>query len=266
VSDNSKKAILHVHGSCGNFYENMFLDNMARDYCNAGVTFLSMNTRGHDYIADLKIGKDDEYTWMTAGGYYDIFDDSLLDIQAGMDFLTNLGYTEIILQGHSLGAVKVCYAALEGLCRQIILMAPPDVIAIQKAHLGNRFDKVLLLALERKSSGKGMSLMPKNVYEHRISANSYISLFNYGSMASVFQYSEESDLGSIYVSNDNIKCIALIGNNDEYLVVPIEKVDKWFRKCFTNIEIEIIPDCGHSFQGCEQILVDRILGWIEQNH
>ena len=52
TANNSTATVIHIHGSCGNFYENAFIATMARLYTARGVNFLSFNNRGHDCIAE----------------------------------------------------------------------------------------------------------------------------------------------------------------------------------------------------------------------
>ncbi len=47
-----RTAFLHCHGFAGNFYANRFVDEIARVVTNRGHTFLSVNTRGHDSVAE----------------------------------------------------------------------------------------------------------------------------------------------------------------------------------------------------------------------
>jgi hypothetical protein len=48
-----RTGVLHVHGWDGNFYENRFIYEAARVCTACGLSFLSLNNRGHDYIADI---------------------------------------------------------------------------------------------------------------------------------------------------------------------------------------------------------------------
>ncbi len=41
-----KKALLHIHGFEGNFYENKFVQVLADKLDSENITFLSVNTRG----------------------------------------------------------------------------------------------------------------------------------------------------------------------------------------------------------------------------
>lgn len=52
----TKAAVLHLSGRAGNFYANGFLNAMARIYTDNGLALLSVNTRGHDHIADFRVG------------------------------------------------------------------------------------------------------------------------------------------------------------------------------------------------------------------
>ena len=126
------KAIFHIHGMAGNFYENKFLDNMAETYTANGYAFLSINTRGSGSFSDFPIeGTKEEYKRI--GNAYEIFEESIYDIKAGIDFLQKEGYTEIILQGHSLGSVKVAYYVAETQDKRIsklILISPSDMVGL----------------------------------------------------------------------------------------------------------------------------------------
>lgn len=37
--EKSNNIVIHVHGLCGNFYENRFLDVLAKTYTNKGYSF-----------------------------------------------------------------------------------------------------------------------------------------------------------------------------------------------------------------------------------
>ena len=66
--------ILHVHGMAGNFYENRFVDAMTKVYTEKGYSFLSINTRGHDFIADFSVAGDKE-EYKRIGNFREVFED-----------------------------------------------------------------------------------------------------------------------------------------------------------------------------------------------
>src|SRR5258708_4101905 len=96
------KIILHVHGMAGNFYENKFLDVMAKTFTDNGWALLVPNTRGHDFISDFPVaGEKEEYKRI--GNFREKFEECVLDIKAWLDFASTENYRDVVLQGHSLG-------------------------------------------------------------------------------------------------------------------------------------------------------------------
>ncbi len=82
-NEKSNKIVIHVHGLCGNFYENRFLDTLAQTYTNKGISFLIFNNRGTNYISELFKGNDFE----VIGGCYEKFTDSILDIEGAINYV-----------------------------------------------------------------------------------------------------------------------------------------------------------------------------------
>src|ERR1039457_7651208 len=74
--------VIHVHGSFGNFYANNFVPLMARTYAQAGINFLSINTSGHDGIAEGDRKGELEYV----GGGRSSFNECVPDIHAAVTF------------------------------------------------------------------------------------------------------------------------------------------------------------------------------------
>jgi pimeloyl-ACP methyl ester carboxylesterase len=94
-------AALCLHGAHSNFYAPLFFDSCGESMLPAGVAILRVNTRGHDDVFMQGPRR--------LGGGFEIVDDCKLDIAAWLDFLESRGYTNILLWGHSLGAVKTAY-------------------------------------------------------------------------------------------------------------------------------------------------------------
>ena len=105
----SDTALLHVHGTAGDFYTHKFIEQEGLALAKENISFLSVNTRGHDVYADIRKHIGNKIEWASYGGGFEKFEDCVLDIQAWVDFLKKQGVKKIILQGHSLGAQKVLY-------------------------------------------------------------------------------------------------------------------------------------------------------------
>lgn len=49
----TNKIIVHVHGSAGNFYENVFIDNFSKVYTDNGYALLTFINRGAEYQREM---------------------------------------------------------------------------------------------------------------------------------------------------------------------------------------------------------------------
>ncbi|MCK4511125.1 alpha/beta hydrolase, partial [bacterium] len=126
----ARRAILHMHGLAGNFYENRFIDSICDAVVGKGLAFLAFNNRGHDYRSDNLRGEGDQTSYSPGGTAWDIYDDCIHDIAGSADFLASRGQSEIYFEGHSLGACKIVYYLSE--CHDkravgTVLISPPDM-------------------------------------------------------------------------------------------------------------------------------------------
>ena len=111
--EKSNKIVIHVHGLCGNFYENRFIDILAKNYTSKKISLLTFNNRGTNYISEFLKG--DEFEII--GGCNEKFIDCLLDIEGAIKYVKGKGYNDIILEGHSYGSVS--YTHLDVYKRQL---------------------------------------------------------------------------------------------------------------------------------------------------
>ena len=50
--------VIEVHGLCGSFYENRFIDILAKTYTKKGISLLTFNNRGTNFVAELLQGNE----------------------------------------------------------------------------------------------------------------------------------------------------------------------------------------------------------------
>jgi pimeloyl-ACP methyl ester carboxylesterase len=95
----SDLALLLVHGVAMNFYLPP-LPTFGQALAERGYPCFVINTRGHDWI--VRAGN------LTAfgGAAYETFEESLIDFDGALSYLSSRGYRRFILVGHSLGCVK----------------------------------------------------------------------------------------------------------------------------------------------------------------
>ena len=93
----SDKAVIHVHGMSGNGYENYFLDNLREMYNSNGFAFFSIDTRGSGIYNSFFLGGD-QSKWgegtKPGGSCFEIFEESVNDIQGAIDYLKTLPSNE----------------------------------------------------------------------------------------------------------------------------------------------------------------------------
>jgi esterase/lipase len=261
------KAYLHIHGMSGNFYENRFLDVMAEELTKNGYAFMSINTRGHDVIADFPIsGPKEEYKRI--GDAYEIFEECLLDIKPAIDYLQQNGYTEIILCGHSLGAVKVAYyiaKTQDPRIKKLILMSPPDMIGLAEAE---SYHKDLLQQAQKMiSEGRGEELLPIEIWDdYRLSAKTYVNLNTRDYPVDVFNTYDKNKPSIL--SEIRIPTFAFLGEKDDAAILPQREALETIKAKMINapiFDIDIIEGAPHSYFGREEIMAKKIIEWLKKS-
>src|SRR5512135_1912213 len=94
----SDTAIIHTHGTAGDFYTHKFIETEEKELSEQRISFLSANNRGHDVFADIRKYNGKDVGWVQIGGAYEKFEESVIDIEAWTSFLKKQGVKKIILQ------------------------------------------------------------------------------------------------------------------------------------------------------------------------
>lgn len=259
----AKAAVLHIPGRAGNFYANGFLDAMARVYSDNGLALLSVNTRGHDHIADFRVGNTQEIKRI--GQAFEIFEECVLDIGVWADFLKAKGYEKIILQGHSQGAAKIVYFASQNPWPEIaaiVLMSPADAPGLLRKYAPEKFAQDLAQAKEMIAEGQGEELLPNKIRNwYYISAKTYANEMG----------SKESDIFPIFDNGDfeklesiKIPAMAFYGENEDTLVYSAQKDLEIVASHLKNPKSKtlIIAAADHTYFGKENEAAKLIANWI----
>src|SRR3989344_1853900 len=251
--NNNGKALLHIHGMGGNFYENIFLDSMAEKLTENSYALCCVNTRGHDIIADFPIaGAEEKYKRI--GNAYEKFEDCILDIKSAIDYLKNIGYNEIILCGHSLGAVKVAYyiaQTQDPRIRKLILMSPPDMVGLTEKE--NSHKNLLNQAQKMIEEGHGDNLLPTKIWDwYYLSANTYVNLNTRDNPVDIFNTYDKTKPSLL--SEIRIPTFAFLGEKDDAAIFPQQEALEIIKSKATNaprFEIDVIKNASHSYFGQE---------------
>ncbi len=120
-------AMLLIHGSRGNFCDPA-TKRMAEDLSARGIACLALNTNAHDTVWYNPAGQDYK------GNAFEILENTMLDLRAGIDHLEKRGYRSIGLLGHSMGAVRVSYYAAAEDDPRVAVVVPVSPVRLSCSH------------------------------------------------------------------------------------------------------------------------------------
>lgn len=256
------KALIHIHGWVGNFYENKFLDYIAKDITSKGFAFLTFNNRGAGIINDFIRRKKSKVDYVRIGGSLEEFKDCIFDIEAAINSLSDKGYEKIILEGHSLGCQKATfykYNTKDKRVSGLILIAPVDDVDFSNNVLKTRYEESLNIARKMVKNGKGNNPVPKwMAFYPLLSAEMFLSIKD-----------SESDSGKLFyyagklteIKNINCPVLAIFGSKDDYQPNPAEKLELLKEKV-KDCDVKLIQGAGHGFVNYEEQLSKAIANWL----
>lgn len=146
-------AIIWVHGWGTNFYFQSYV-GIGRELAARGFPTIAVNTRMHD------IGNVEKYTLLgkrvRGGGYWGVTSEAARDIAAWIDYAQQLGYSRVILVGHSAGWSSVARYQADSQDRRVagLVFASPCV-----GCLGQPDPQVLAQAKKLVDEGAGDELI-----------------------------------------------------------------------------------------------------------
>ena len=267
---NKDTIVIHIHGSNGNFYENYFLDYMAKQYNSCSIVFLPVSTRGRDYYSDFIIKKSDgSHETIKIGGIREKFSDCTKDIMGWYKYIKSLKYRKIILQGHSLGAMKVVYFAsdiheckLDG----IILLSPPDLFGLMNALKSGRMSNDLKYANKYRELHPS-KLMPEDAYFDPITVEAYYDLISNKDLTGMFAFYDKTNLENPRIKNVTTNVLGTFGTIDEAVVDEINECERLLKLSLVNskmVETKIFKGANHYYKGQEDKMAKYLSTWVSK--
>ncbi len=263
VEPRSDTVIVHVHGKCGNFYQNDFIKSMIQSYGDAGVGFLAFNHRGHDCIAEGYRGDRVEYI----GGSVETFEDCILDIDAAVAFAGRYA-TRVVIQGHSNGSEKALFYGQRraSVPTGLVLISPSDSYAMQCQYRPEESPSSQANRLALIPEGTELQLLPLEEYgimtgnKHYpipITKKALLGLLT-GSALRVLNLSEPW-AGGAASSAPTLICL---GGRDPYLTVaPDEMARQVAVRLSPRTSLYFDSRADHHFHGLESQLLEAIVRW-----
>lgn len=262
----SKTAILFIHGLTSAFYHQLPLQTVLIEACRKkGYGYASFNNRGHDFLAstykvDLTHPKGKRH--VTIGAGVEHFSSCISDIDAGVTFLNQRGYTSVILIGHSTGANKVCYyiGTQDDKRVQGVVLAAPVSDRLYPALHYLPLKRLFLTILVYLGFGDRIFT---NINYFPITPRRALSLIAPHSDEDVFDYGEKNPRMHYYAMI-RLPLLVLWGAHDEYADRPVSSIQKVFDAYThsTNYTSVILSETTHGFDGKEKECVRVICNWI----
>ncbi len=264
------KAILWIHGLTSTFYNNVKLFELMADACDKdGIGFAAFNNRGHDIVSGMKRVDPKEpkgYSRVNGGAGYERFEDCVYDIDAGISFLVNQGYGEVILAGQSTGANKVCYYAGTKKDHRVagVILLSPVSDRLDPTLDKEKLEKQLVVMKKKVTDGQGDELVT-DIHIFPATPRRFISTFLPHSSEDVFDYGDAHPRLACF-SAITKPLLIVLGSNDEYLDRPVENAIDVFARHTRSLQYKsaIIPDALHSYYGKEKEVVSTILRWVRE--
>lgn len=265
----SNTAILWVHGLTSAFYHNLTIyQKLIETGEKTGLGFAAFNNRGHDMVTGIKTVDAQSATGFghaDGGAGREVFEECILDIDAGITFLGQQGYQKVILLGHSTGAIKCSYYA--GTTRDsrlggIVLAGPmSDRLGEQKHNpkLATSVQKMVRMI----QKGKGDVLMNDLMFLP-VTPKRYVSLFKRGSNEDHLDYGDKMPLMRYY-SDIKLPLLVILSELDDYLDRPVTEVQAVFDRYTTSPRYAsvVIPGAPHSYEGKEHEFVQTVVAWVK---
>ncbi len=218
-AENPKGIIIHIHGMAGSIVINSFYQSMHDEYTKNGWSFLVGELRGTGTVTQFTSASGVR----TIGNAYEIFEECVFDIDSWINFARDLGYSNICLQGHSLGTSKIAYYLDQTHSKDIekvILLSPSDMHGLVHDSTSIKEHEILLAEAERLIPSSPRELLSQPLWEDvLLSAQSYLTFFGQNSKDNIFHYKQNNNwevLNSI-----KIPVLAITGTQDDGIVPVI---------------------------------------------
>lgn len=259
----SKSILINIHGTGSGFYIEEFEEIFAENLPKLGLSTLFTNNRGN-FVMEM---------WQKTGAALEKFEDCLIDIDTWIEKAVSLGYSEIILQGHSLGTEKVVYYMEKGKykdkIKSVILLGFSDSFGTNRDYLKTIKKDPLIEAKQLITEGKPEQFITNPWKSHNgylpKGAESYLNFFSENSeLSKALPLRNGKNLN--YYKNIKVPILGVIGDQHEFTIIPIREAIELLKKENKNADIYQIENCSHSFEGKTKELIQIVIKFLKRNY
>ncbi len=260
-SENKNICVIMIHGMCATIVDNYFATVWGEILSKNNIGFIYEHNRGHSIENDI-VMKDG--TFKRCGCMYEIFEESIYDIDLAIKTAKEFGYKKIILLGHSYGCNKVIYykykknTDISG----IILASAPDMIGSHKLVQKDYID-LLNEAKKNIDNGESTKLLHKKIEDYMyMSSETYYNWYNENSNLDNLPIIENNGNWEQF-ENIDIPILTFSGLLEEDYYRHLDLLKKKAIKC-NDFEYKYIDNTGHTYINKEEEIGNIILDWINK--
>ena len=256
-------AIVHVHGSLGNFYQQPFIRVFANRLAPHGIAVLSFNLTGHDGVSEgYTLDREMRYV----GGSLSKFETCLDDLDALLRFAGSI-CPQVVLQGHSLGCDRVLFYTQRRAARvPLILLSPCDSHHLQEMWLeGGPISEQVARLLSGSDADDQVDLVPGSeygvtgpdgwTYSIPISRAALLSIID-GPPFQILRVDSSAQAVS------NAPAFVYMGTEDPIRGAPLDEMTAHVRRLVPFARVFTVEHGGHSFEGYEETVANAISAWV----
>ncbi len=261
--------VVFTHGMYDNLIENVFANVLGEELSKKGYGFIFGHNRGHGVINNIIVRNSvtDKAETKIIGSVFEKFGESIYDVDLWVEEAVKLGYSKIILAGHSFGCLKnLFYLSKKGCSRidGLIFLSAPDTVGL--INRSEEYSRIFAEAEKSIANGRTKKILSKKLLGvFPISARTYYN-FRKGSSADIFPLVENPEDFGIF-KKINKPMLMILADKDSIIVNTPEKdleiLEKKASKCrdFTG---KIIEDSTHRYIKKETELSSVVLNWLNE--
>lgn len=255
-------AIVHVHGSLGNFYQQPFIRVFANRLARHGVAVLSFNLTGHDGVSE---GYTPDREMRYIGGSLSRFETCLDDLDVLLRFAGSI-CPQVVLQGHSLGCDRVLFYAQQRPAHvPLILLSPCDSYRLQEIWLdGERISEQAARLISAPNDDGQVILMSASeygvngpdgwTYSIPISRDALLSIIT-GPPFQILRVDSSAQ------SVSDAPTFVYMGTADTIRGASLKEMTTHVLRLVPSAQVFTVEHGDHSLDGCEEEVADAIAGW-----
>lgn len=263
----TKRVVISVHGMQSNCLKRRE-DILSKEISNAGVAYFAFNNRGAELMTYTRKTTGEKI--LNGGSVYEDVLDGYYDIKGAINKMLELGYTDIYLQGHSLGCTKIVYTYNKlknennvKNIKGIMLLSLVDIPDCQKYDLGDKYAEMMEYAENKEKEGKLNDLMPIESFDHPICVRSYLRYFKYNKDIDFARFWDK-DYNFKELNNIQIPLFLRWGNVHDLVLQDLSNLIEILKSKIQNEKLDIgyIDGADHGYTGKEETLAKEIISFI----